>query len=429
METQSPTFNYSALPAGVVLNGAYQLMNVLGAGGFGITYLAWDTIRERHVVIKECLPGDYAHRDDNSYHVSPINDEAAPIFFDCLANTRNEAETLARFSNPGVVQVHDLFEQNGTFYYVMEYIQGQTLHDFMTGLRQRGESIPPDQAEGLLVYILEILGHLHRQKIYHCDIKPGNIFILPSGMPKLIDFGAVRSKEIQHQGLIQITPGYTPPEFYPGSLRVVGPWSDIYELGATFYELLTGEVPEPSNQRFKVDRMVKISSIEGLRNLYPLVFLSSIDKALSPDHNQRFKSAEAWIEYIDSYGSGRQMRTLNPHSQSGARLRAAGMPALLQKKKKKKSNAGFAMGVVFFLLLGFACLGIRQGKIDLNPYNELHWLRDLLGAPVTETPDPAPADPDAKTATESALPPAPSDTGEEAAPAPGLKLVPEADGE
>lgn len=436
MTAEPNSLSYSALPADAVLNGSYRIISVLGAGGFGITYLAWDTIRERHVVIKECLPGDYALRENQSYHIRPISDETAHMFYDCLTNARQEAETLAQFSYPGVVKIYDLFEENGTFYYVMEYIEGQTLHDYMLALREQGQLIPADQAEGLLVYVLDILQHLHDQKIYHCDIKPGNIFIMPDGMPKLIDFGAVRSKELQHQGLVQITPGYTPPEFYPGSLRELGPWSDIYELGATFYELLTGNVPEPSDKRVKVDRMVKISSIDSLRTRYPLVFLSSIDKALSPDHNNRFKTAQLWTEYIDSYGAGRQLQTVNPHSHVASRLRAAGMPVI--HKKKKKSNAGFVVTVLLLLVLVGVGVGIRNGKIDIDRYPELSFIKDFLGVPPKE--DEKTEQQDDSTETPTASPsgvtddaPAPSTessasekAGDEQPPAPGLKLIEEA---
>lgn len=372
---------YSALPKGVVLNDAYQIMNVLGAGGFGITYLAWDVIRERHVVIKECLPGNYVGRQEGSCQVVARDEKSAQQFDDCLVNARLEAEILARISDPGVVVLYDLFDLNGTFYYVMEYIQGQILHDVMLGLRNQGQLLPVRQAESLLIYILEILERLHLQKIYHCDIKPSNIFIMPNGKPKLIDFGAVRSNDLQHEGLVQITTGYTPPEFYPGNLRELGPWSDVYELGATFYELLTGTVPEPGDQRFKVDRMVKISSIENLRKHYPLILLSSIDKALAPDHKNRFASAMDWIDFLDSYGSGRQIRTMDPESLSGQRMKQAVMPV---KYKKKKNHTPLVMFLVLLLLAGGFLYGVKEGKINIDAYPELDFIRKMLGMEVSK---------------------------------------------
>lgn len=108
-----------------------------------------------------------------------------------------------------------MFDANGTCYYVMENIQGQTLFDLMTTMHATGQSMEPARATDLLFRLLDILHYLHAMGVYHCDIKPGNIFIQPDGTPKLIDFGAVRTKTLQHQGLVQITPGYTPPGILP----------------------------------------------------------------------------------------------------------------------------------------------------------------------------------------------------------------------
>lgn len=337
------------LPEGAVLHGNYQIMKVIGAGGFGITYLAWDRAVGRHVVIKECLPVEYAVRGDNGYSVYAKSEETVGMFNGCIENAHQEAQAIFKFSHPGVVKIFDLFHQHGTIYYVMEYLNGKTLHDFMATMREDGKVLDAAQLDGLLVNILEILENLHSQKIFHCDIKPGNIFVMPDGMPKLIDFGAVRSNELQHQGIVQITPGYTPPEFYPGRLRELGPWSDIYELGATFYELLTGRVPEPGDQRFVRDRMIKISTIDSLSARYPMALLSSIDKALEPDFRNRFSSARLWMNYLDNYQSGRQIK------QSGATLHrnvggvgARGSLKIASSLNKKKSG-GF--GVVFVLMI------------------------------------------------------------------------------
>lgn len=237
-----------------VLQDKYTILNVLNAGGFGITYLALDNPNSRYVVIKECMPDAYAYRDLNTGCVHPRDEQTATSFAQSIANSQQEASVLSQLSHPGIVQVFDIFDANGTCYYVMENIQGQTLFDLMTSMHASGQSMDPAQAMDLLFRILDILHYLHSMGVYHCDIKPGNIFIQPDGTPKLIDFGAVRTKTLQHQGLVQITPGYTPPEFYPGRRSEIGPWCDIYELGATFYELLTGQVPQPADQRSVVDR-------------------------------------------------------------------------------------------------------------------------------------------------------------------------------
>ncbi len=331
------------LADGTMLNGQYVIQQVLGAGGFGITYLALDIERNIYVVIKECLPSAYAHRDANNW-IRAHSPELETMFIQCIRNAKHEAETIAKINHPGVVRVYNLFDANGTFYYVMECIEGVTLHDQIETFRTEGKLFTVEQANNLLVQLLDILQYLHTQNVFHCDIKPGNIFLQKDGTPKLIDFGAVRSKELQHQGLIQITPGYTPPEFYPGRRAEIGPWCDIYGLGATFYELVSGMIPDPADQRSVVDRTKKMTSFLPLRKLYSTSFLAGIDKALAPDIKDRFNSAQAWYNYISTVQSGAQLRTTAPMrtSMGGATYRP------------KKSGNGVLSVILLILSIGIA---------------------------------------------------------------------------
>ncbi|MEG2810481.1 MAG: serine/threonine-protein kinase [Akkermansia sp.] len=348
----------SALPEGTLLHEKYQIIKVIGFGGFGITYMAWDATISTHVVLKECLPEAYARRVEGAHEVQALSDETQGMFHGCVENTRQEAMTLSLFSHPGVVKVYDLFEENGTVYYVMELIHGKTLYDIMEELKAKGETLGAEQVEGLLWNLLDILEQLHEQKIFHCDIKPANIFIMPNGMPKLIDFGAVRSKELQHQGVVQITPGYTPPEFYPGRLRELGAWSDLYELGAVFYELLMGIVPISGDERFVCDRMIKVSTVAGLSDVYPMAILSSIDKALEPDYHNRYNSARLWMDYLDHYQTGRQIKmTGSVGAGKGAGLVlgqrggiSVGRGVISLRSSKKKSSCCVTFVIVLVIL-------------------------------------------------------------------------------
>ncbi len=353
-----------ALPNGTLLHGIYQIVNVLGSGGFGVTYLAQDLKYNRHVVIKECLPIAYASRVPGSLFVGPLSEDTRQMYENCLGSMMQEAQTLAGVSHPGVVKIFDLFRDNGTVYYVMEFISGKTLLAMMNSMRAQGISFTQEQTEGLLVNLLDILEYLHNYCIYHCDIKPGNIFIMENGMPKLIDFGAARSKELQHEGLIQVTPGYTPPEFYPGHMRELGPWSDLYELGATFYELLTGMVPEPGDKRSVVDRMVKIASVEAYRKMYSLALLASIDKALEPSVENRFRSARSWIEYMDAYDAGVQLvMDSDPHIRNRLKIASS-------LNQKKKSSTGIVVTLCVLLILVIAFLLAYMGILPIP----LDWL-------------------------------------------------------
>ncbi len=334
------------LADGSILNGKYTILNVLNAGGFGITYLALDNEHSRYVVIKECMPTAYAYRDKETGHVYPHSEQTAGDFAMSMANSAQEAQVLNGLHHPGIVRVFDVFNANGTTYYVMENIQGQTLHDMKKARSISGQDLSPEQISTLLYRILDVLEYLHGMGIYHCDIKPGNIFIQADGTPKLIDFGAVRTKTLQHQGLVQVTPGYTPPEFYPGRRSEIGPWCDIYGLGATFYELLTKQVPIPADQRSVVDRNPKITTFAPLRELYPMNFLSAIDKAMATDERSRFYSAQAWRDYINNMASAGTLNTGTPGavtlnvSQRNAGKPNAGPLTPIGQRNAGKPNAG-----------------------------------------------------------------------------------------
>lgn len=291
------------LPIGSLLNARYEITSVLGGGGFGITYMGIDTENGHQIVIKECLPISYAYRDTTSAGwVRPLTEDLRQVFTECLRNARLEAETLRALVHPGIVKIYDLFGANGTFYFTMEFIAGDTLHELCHKLRKNDSLITYDYALFLLRSMLRILRAIHEQSIFHCDIKPANIIITTSNKPKLIDFGAVRSSTLQHAGMIQITPGFTPPEFYPGRRRELGAWSDLYGLGATLYEAISGLSPEAADQRTTRDRTPRLASMTNLQASYPNAFLASIDKAMNVEINQRFQTCAEWLDFLKHYG-------------------------------------------------------------------------------------------------------------------------------
>ncbi len=333
------------LANGTVLNDKYAILNVLNAGGFGITYLALDNLHSRYVVIKECMPAAYAYRDPETGYIHPHNEQTKHSFELSVANSKQEAEVLAGLHHPGIVKLFDRFDANGTTYYVMENIQGQTLHDMKTARAISGQDMTPEQISTLLHNLLDILEYLHSHDVYHCDIKPGNIFVQSGGQPKLIDFGAVRTKTLQHQGLVQVTPGYTPPEFYPGRRAEIGPWCDIYGLGATFYELLTKQTPIPADQRSVVDRNPKVTANTELRGRYSMNFLSGVDKAMSVDERARFYSAKAWRDYIKTMGAAGNLNTAPTNKTTSV----FNKPKIHRRPQTSSSSSG--AGTIIIVLL------------------------------------------------------------------------------
>ena len=234
----------SMLRRGAVLHDTYRIDDYLSSGGFGNTYVAANIQFDEVVAIKEFFMSGVTERDANSTTVSVSNAENKQQFQEQLEKFKKEARRLRRFNNPHIVRVHDLFEENGTAYYVMDYIKGQNLSE---RLKTTGSSIDEVDALNYFSQILDALAIVHQDGIYHMDIKPGNIMVDTDGVARLIDFGA--SKQFDSKGSattstsVSYTNGYAPCEQMEQNKDKFGAWTDIYSLGATLYNLLTNRKP------------------------------------------------------------------------------------------------------------------------------------------------------------------------------------------
>ncbi len=240
---------YSRLLPGTVLDGRYTVGRALGQGGFGITYIGRDNTLDLTVAVKEYYPGVCASRDNRVSDEVTITDDPDGFFGRGKERFLKEAQTLARFCDePGIVGVRDYFEENGTAYIVMEYLDGITLKDYIA---ERGP-LPMNGVLSLMRPIVETMAEVHRSGVVHRDISPDNILLLPDGRPKLIDFGAAREMAEGKSLSVMLKCGYAPEEQYrrKGSQ---GPWTDVYALCATMYFCLTGQAPEESIERFWAD--------------------------------------------------------------------------------------------------------------------------------------------------------------------------------
>lgn len=240
------------LPLGTLLNGCYRVGRVLGHGGFGITYLAWDENLELRLAIKEYLPLYLATHTGDRATVSVRPGEAREQFDHGLAGFLDEARALARFDqHPGIVGVKGFFRANGTGYMVMEYVDGITLKAY---LERHGGRVPFQTALALLMPVMDALRAVHKVDLLHRDIAPDNIYIATGGQVKLLDFGAARAAvRDQSQSLSMIfKPGYAPWEqCHKGGRQ--GPWTDVYALAATLYRAITGSPPPESPDRMEQD--------------------------------------------------------------------------------------------------------------------------------------------------------------------------------
>ena len=242
---QEPINNQSMLKVGTVLRGIYRIDSYLSSGGFGNTYVATNIEFDERVAVKEFFMKGVTQRDGNQTTVSVSNMENQESFLQQREKFKKEARRLRQLNNPHIVRVHDLFEENGTAYYVMDYVDGENLSD---RLKRTGRPMTESEVNQILPQILDALKSVHDADIWHLDLKPANIMIDKSGQVKLIDFGASKQLNAQKGGAttstaISYTNGYAPREQMEQNYDKFGPWTDIYALGATLYNLLTNKRP------------------------------------------------------------------------------------------------------------------------------------------------------------------------------------------
>ncbi len=267
-----------ALPVGTML-AEFEIRKVLGEGGFGIVYLAFDHALEREVAVKEYMPSSLAGRSPSG-EVSVRSESHVDHFSLGLRSFVNEARLLARFDHPALLKVYRYWEANRTAYMAMRYYDGRNLHQV-----RRGMNRTPDEAwvRGLTLPLLGALERLHADGVFHRDISPDNVLIEASGEPVLLDFGAARRVITdQSQSLTAVLkPAYAPIEQYgeSPSLRQ-GPWTDLYALGATLHFVLLGAPPPPATSRIVSDEMPPLAQRELPG--YNRAFLACVDWMLRP---------------------------------------------------------------------------------------------------------------------------------------------------
>ena len=230
-------------PNTTLQGGKYRIERVLGQGGFGITYLARNTVFDVNVAIKEFFMKDENDRDGSL--VTMPNSTKTELFLGQKEKFKKEAKRMFTIKNEHIVAVHDLFEENGTAYYVMDYVDGENLS---TRLKRTGQPMSEEEVSKILPQILDALQTVHDADIWHLDLKPANIMIDKAGNVKLIDFGASKQLNAQKGGAttstaVSYTNGFAPREQMEQNYDKFGPWTDLYALGATLYNLLTNKRP------------------------------------------------------------------------------------------------------------------------------------------------------------------------------------------
>ena len=288
--------NLYCLRKGTRLIGRYTIEDVLGQGGFGITYLGMDELHKKKVAIKEFFPQGIVTRNieyEDTVTVTLVGEKEN--YDKGKERFLKEAQTMAMFSkDKGIVKALDFFEINNTAYIVMEYLEGVTLKQYL----RENKRIDAEDLVELLVPLIEALDEIHSQGLIHRDISPDNIMVLPDGRIKLMDFGAARDyTEFGEKSLsIVLKPGYAPPEQYQ-THGVQGPWTDIYALCATMYKCITGENPPVAIDRLVDDHLKKISAF-GIPVLPQIE--EAIIKGMSVAAKDRYQNVGDFCE--DLYG-------------------------------------------------------------------------------------------------------------------------------
>lgn len=284
----------AALPKDTILAGQYIIKDVLGQGGFGITYLAEDHRTNTKVAVKEYFPETMAMRSTTSIEVRTYTDDRLGNFKFGMESFLEEAKVLAQFQgNRNIVGVQKYFEENGTAYFVMDYIEGI---DFKTYIKQNGGKLTWEEVWKIMAPIMDALDAVHKRGLVHRDVTPDNIFISEDGTVKLIDFGAARySIGERSQSLdIVLKPGYTPKEQYVRRGKQ-GAYTDVYSVAACFYAALSGYLPPESLERMEEDNLVPLST-RGVE--LPLVAERAILKGLEVRAEDRFQSMDAFKSAI-----------------------------------------------------------------------------------------------------------------------------------
>lgn len=271
--------------------GNFTIRKVIGQGGFGITYLAYDRILQTEVVIKENMPTTFAGRSAETQYVVPLAN-ATEDFEWATERFLQEARTMAKHKHRNIVSVTRVFKALGTAYFVMPYVGGKSLDKV---LREEGP-LPEKRLRPLLCSLLDALQYLHSKDLLHRDIKPANILLDEEGQPILIDFGAARQLS-QYSQTVMESPGYTPFEQMK-TRGNVGPWSDLYALGGTMYKLITNKTPIRSTDRVDEDTQPRLAENRELCQRYSRGFLQGIDKALNRSIDKRWQTAEDWLKTL-----------------------------------------------------------------------------------------------------------------------------------
>ncbi len=354
IEGTEPKEAYHLKP-GTILRKRFQIGTVVGYGGFGVVYRAWDMTLDKMVAVKEFYPVGLINRVPGESKVIVFLNKRRE-FAAQLDRFLEEARNMAKFSShPNIVNVYNFFEENNTAYIVMEFLDGIT---YKTYLKNQKGVIQPEDAIEIILSVLAALEEIHKSHIIHRDVAPDNIFICKDGRIKLMDFGAARflNGEEESAHTIILKPGFAPPEQYQAKSKQ-GTFTDIYAVGALLYWSLTGVMPEESTNRCTQD------DLKEPKELNPEIsdaLNNAIMRAMALNSNLRFQTDEEFMQALKIKGKGK-IRSVKGE--------------LKYRKRKRLLGAGIAACIL--AVGGFGGYRIyeeRKAQIELRPADVTMWV-------------------------------------------------------
>lgn len=349
-----PSAPWHLMPGTIVIE-RYLIGKVLGQGGFGITYLAWDLSLETKLAIKEYLPRELATRSLNQSIVNVYSGEAQQQYAYGLDRFLDEAKRLIKLgTHPGIVSVRDFFKENGTAYLVMFYLEGQTFKEY---LKSQGGRVSFNVALGIMLPVMDVLRELHAHHMLHRDISPDNIYMTRNGQVKLLDFGAARQTIGESNSLsVVLKPGYAPEEQYRTRGKQ-GPWTDLYAVAATLYRAITGRIPPESLDRLNGESLVPPSQLQAVIDPNEEAVLL---KALSVHASDRFQSVQQFQAALaeSRVKLPRKSISLPPSSSPQPKLHLPPQPQPSRYTKKQQVRASLGRPRSILRWVRFAGSGI-----------------------------------------------------------------------
>ena len=356
--------------------GKYKIVRFIASGGFGCTYEAHHTLLDSRVALKEFFVGDFCNRDEATGQVTVATKSKVALIGKLKKKFMDEARALFKMKHPGIVRVIDIFEENGTAYYAMEYIEGQSLSEVV---KKRGK-LPEAEAVGYIHQVAEALKYVHGLNRLHLDIKPGNIMLNKDGKAVLIDFGASKHYDDETgentSTLLGInTKGYAPVEQVNQSFKSFSPATDIYALGATLYKLLTGITPPPSTLLHSEE-----ATLTPLPSSISPATRQSVEAAMQLLRKNRPQSVDDWknilvnddltvVDVVNSFFYSNSKQNIISHSQPQIDNSEDNH---LHKTRLTRIILGIVamlivvLGVMMVLKANDRIFGVENGFIDLD---------------------------------------------------------------